>query len=118
LTPEDVVICIATDGASLYLTEAKKTIDSHFHGRSGTAECAEIFGRTLVGCEPAHVLELTTTDRRRIFNLGYYTWVEQRGVSIEFFDSRRNQSFWDGIAATVSAWDSLIGQFNTQARSS
>jgi cysteine synthase len=112
LTRDDVVMCIATDGASLYVTEAQKAVNTYFKGRNDTAECAEIFGRTLAGCEPAHVLELSTTNRRRIFNLGYYTWVEQRGVTVEDFDRRRQQSFWDDIADTASAWDGLIRQFN------
>jgi cysteine synthase len=115
LTSDDVVICMATDGAAMYVTEARRAVNAHFKGRSGTAECAEIFGRTLAGCEPAHVLELTATDRRRIFNLGYYTWVEQRGVSIEAFDSRRSQSYWDDIAETAPAWDGLVRQFNDRA---
>ena len=115
LTADDVVICMATDGAAMYETEARKAIDAHFAGRSGIAECAEIFGRTLAGCEPAHVLELTTTDRQRIFNLGYYTWVEQRGVSVEDFDSRRSQSFWNDIVEAAPAWDGLVRQFNDRA---
>ena len=40
------------------------------------------------------MLELTHADRTRIFNLGYYTWVEQQGVSLDDFDRRRDQRFW------------------------
>ena len=41
-----------------------------------------------------HVIELTHVDRRRIFNLGYYTWVEQQGVAIDDFDRRKDAAFW------------------------
>ena len=43
----------------------------------------EIFSRHLEGIVDDHVLELTHVDRKRIFNLGYYTWVEQQGVMID-----------------------------------
>lgn len=112
LDEHDVIVCVATDGASLYDSERDKTIGEHFHGRVGDVESAEIFGRTLAGCEPSHVLELTSRERRRIFNLGYYTWVEQRGVDLNDFNRRRDQSFWDGIAEQVDRWDELIESFN------
>ena len=53
----------------------------------------EIFGRHMEGIADDHVMELRHIDRKRIFNLGYYTWVEQQGVSIEDFDRRKNQEF-------------------------
>jgi len=74
----------------------------------------EVVGQHLDGISDDHVLELTHTDRTRIFNLGYYTWVEQQGVAVESFDSRKEQSFWNGVAASVPAWDRLIGEFNAE----
>jgi hypothetical protein len=32
------------------------------------------------------------SDRNRIFNLGYYTWVEQQGTPFELFEARRHQT--------------------------
>ena len=112
LDRDDIMICVATDGAGLYRSEMETARQHHFRGTFGDAEAAETFGRCLAGCEPAHVLETTRTERERIFNLGYYTWVEQRGVSLTDFDARRKQSFWDGIAAEAGAWDELIREFN------
>ena len=60
------------------------------------------------------MLELRHIDRKRIFNLGYYTWVEQQGVSVEDFDRRRNQSFWQDLVASIPGWDRLIQQFNAE----
>ena len=31
---------------------------------------------------------MTQAERKRIFNLGYYTWVEQRDIALEDFDAR------------------------------
>ena len=113
---DEVILCMATDGAELYASELEQSKEAFFSGEVDTPEVAEIFGRALSGCEPAHVMELTSQERKRIFNLGYYTWVEQRGVEIEDFDSRRNQQFWDDISDQAGQWDELIDQFNAKVR--
>ena len=69
---------------------------------------AEAFGRCMLGAETDHLLETTHEDRERIFNLGYFTWVEQQGVPIDEFDARREQSFWTGLRAELPRWDELI----------
>ena len=114
LDEQDVVLCVATDGAAMYGSELEQSKEHFFNGEAGTTEMAEIFGRTLSGCEPSHVMELSSQDRNRIFNLGYYTWVEQRGIAIEDFDRRRKQSFWDGVSSEAASWDALIEEFNAQ----
>lgn len=73
---------------------------------------AEIFGCHLQGIADDRLIELTHADRTRIFNLGYYTWVEQQGIAVEDFDQRRDQAFWTGLQASVPAWDRLIETFN------
>ena len=62
-----------------------------------------------------NVLLLGASERRRIFNLGYYTWVEQQGVSVEDFDRRKDQGFWRGVAGSAREWDRLITEFNGEA---
>ena len=52
----------------------------------------EIFGQHLQGIADDHVNELDARrQRKRIFNLGYYTWVEQQGIAVEDFDRRKQQ---------------------------
>jgi hypothetical protein len=58
------------------------------------------------------VLPLTEVERRRIFNLGYFSWVEQRGIELAAFEARRDQSFWRGLHAWLPAWDAQIVAFN------
>jgi hypothetical protein len=60
------------------------------------------------------MIDCTDLDRRRTFNLGYYTWVEQQGVSLADFDARRTQAFWRSIRSFVPAWDDAIGEFNAR----
>ena len=72
----------------------------------------EIFGQHVLGITDDHVNELTYVDRKRVFNLGYYTWVEQQGVAVEDFDRRKKPSFWTDLQKTIPAWDKLIQDFN------
>ena len=58
------------------------------------------------------MIELSRVERERIFNLGYYTWVEQQGVESRDFDSRRSQAFWDDLMGLVPIWDQKIEEFN------
>ena len=58
---------------------------------------------------------MTHGERSRIFNLGYFTWVEQLGVPVVEFEKRRSQSFWRRLQQAVPAWDELIAEFNARA---
>ncbi|MEW9837923.1 pyridoxal-phosphate dependent enzyme [Mesorhizobium marinum] len=113
--PDDVIMTIATDSARMYATEADGARRKFFPDGFGSAEADRVFLGDLAGLTTQHVLELDQGERRRIFNLGYYTWVEQQGVEIDDFDRRKDQAFWDGIAASAPAWDQLINEFNAEA---
>ena len=73
---------------------------------------AEAFGRFMLGAGTDHLLETTAVDRQRIFNLGYFTWVEQQGVGIDEFNARREQSWWRDLRTELPRWDELIREFN------
>ena len=47
-----------------------------------------------------------------IFNLGYYTWVEQHGTSFVDFTARKEQSWWKALRDLVPVWDERIIDFN------
>ena len=72
------------------------------------------FGQSLAGASIDQLLEITQVDRKRMFNLGYFTWVEQQGVSLEDFQARAKQSYWDGMLDIARAWDEMIVEFNAQ----
>ncbi len=115
LTSADAVITVATDGAEMYGTELEKTTAQKFSGKFDECAAAEVFGRYLLGASTDHTLELSRIDRERMFNLGYYTWVEQQGVSLEDFDARRDPAFWDRLMDVVPVWDEMIADFNASA---
>jgi hypothetical protein len=112
LGPDDALITIATDGADLYPSERVKTLSRRFHDRFGEVEAAEVFSQHLACVDTDSMIDCTHRDRTRIFNLGYYTWVEQQGTPLEVFDARRSQSFWTGLRRYLPVWDGLIGEFN------
>ncbi len=112
LEENDVVLTVATDGADMYQTEMDRTEIGQFGGRFDRVAAAETYGRYILGAAIDHVQELGRFDRERIFNLGYFTWVEQQGISLADFDRRRDQSFWDGLLELAPAWDDMIDRFN------
>ena len=112
LGPSDAVITIATDSAALYASERASYLARRYSSGFDEVNAGEIFGQHLQGIADDHVNELTHVDRRRVFNLGYYTWVEQQGISLEDFDRRKHASFWTELQATIPAWDKLIRDFN------
>lgn len=111
LDENDILITVATDGSELYPSE----LAAHLARKGGTydqIDAAEAFGQHLLGGDADHVLELDHRERQRVFNLGYYTWVEQQGISVEDFDRRRSQSFWKGLRDQLPVFDEMIDRMN------
>ena len=104
----------ATDSAQLYASERRSFLARRYRDGFDEVNAGEIFSRHLEGIVDDHVLELTHSDRKRIFNLGYYTWVEQQGVTIDDFDRRRDQRFWRDLVDGIPQWDRLIDEFNAE----
>jgi cysteine synthase A len=109
---DDVVISVATDGSELYDAERAAYLANHHPGGYDEVAAAADFGRELEAGDTAHHLECGEAERRRIFNLGYYTWVEQQGTTFDDFVIRRHREFWDDMRHFVSDWDELISEFN------
>jgi len=117
LGENDALITVATDGGALYPSERAKTLATRFGGELSEADAAAIYGEHLANVSTEHMIEMTEADRRRVFNLGYYTWVEQQGTPFELFEERRHQSFWQSLRRYVGVWDSMISEFNERVAS-
>jgi cysteine synthase A len=115
LGQEDVILTVSTDSAALYASERRKFLSGNYPDDFDAISAGEIFGQHLLGAADNDVLELTHGERSRIFNLGYYTWVEQQGVALEAFERRRAQGFWAELRRAAPAWDALIAEFNAAA---
>jgi cysteine synthase len=114
LGPDDVIVTVATDGAEMYATERRMIVARDFPAGFDAVAAGQTFGEFMLGASTDHLLELTRTDRNRIFNLGYFTWVEQQGVSVEEFEARRRPEFWTETRAIAAVWDRLIEEFNAR----
>ena len=112
LGEDDAIITIATDGGALYPSERIKTIASRFGGEFTEVDAATVWGQHLARVDTDATIDCTERDRNRIFNLGYYTWVEQQGTPFELFEARRHQSFWRGLRRHLPVWDEMITEFN------
>jgi cysteine synthase A len=115
LGPDDVVATVATDGASMYVSELDLAAHKQYPDGVDEVVAGEIFGEQLSDITDDHLRELDRVERERIFNLGYYTWVEQQGITVEEFEARRRQSFWAETRSIVTEWDEMIREFNERA---
>jgi cysteine synthase len=114
LGPDDAIITVATDGGAMYPSERAALLAARFDGVFTDVDAAEVFGRHLADVDTDGALDCTARDRTRIFNLGYYTWVEQQGTPFELFEERRGQLFWRGLRQYLGVWDEMITEFNAR----
>jgi hypothetical protein len=114
LDGSDVVLSVATDGSALYRSGRQPVIDRDFGGSFTPEAAAATFARHLADPGRHAVLDLDDRERRRIFNLGYFTWVEQLNLDHDTFVARRDQRWWDDMVPVVDRWDELIVEFNQQ----
>jgi hypothetical protein len=114
LGADDVVMTVATDGAEMYDSELDRIAARDYPSGFDAVGAGEVFGRWMLGAGVDHVVETTREVRERIFNLGYYTWVEQQGVPLTDFEARRSQEFWVGLRDAVPVWDAMIEELNAR----
>ncbi|MBO68881.1 MAG: pyridoxal-5'-phosphate-dependent protein subunit beta [Acidiferrobacteraceae bacterium] len=114
LDENDIVMAAATDGADLYISEKEKLLSNSYPSEFSLANAKEIISTYWFGADTSHVNSLDKVARERIFNLGYYTWVEQQNVHIHDFELRRKSSFWDQLHKIAPIWDELIERFNRE----
>ena len=114
LGPNDVIMTVATDGSELYESEKHHLLNETYPDGFTSKHAHEIFETHLKNADSEHLEILNEVGRNRIFNLGYYTWVEQQGISVEDFDARRSQEFWNELHKLSPKWDEMIIAFNAE----
>jgi len=114
LGPLDAIVTVATDGAAMYGSEREIALAKHFPAGFDEVAAGEAFGEHVLGATTDNLRELTSEERERIFNLGYFTWVEQQGVPIGDFLARRDPAFWTRTRGLAGEWDALIDEFNAR----
>ncbi|MDR1970524.1 MAG: pyridoxal-5-phosphate-dependent protein subunit beta, partial [Treponema sp.] len=114
LTSNDVVATVLTDSVDMYRSRLEELREER--GEYRPLDAAADFAASLLGEGTDNMAELTYTERKRIHNLKYYTWVEQQGRTAEELDDQwyhQEKSFLavQGQAAEI---DALIDEFNSK----
>lgn len=115
LGPDDAIVTVATDGSEMYGSERESMAAGRYASGFGPSEAAAAVTTHLLGADTSHVEALDEIGRNRIFNLAYYTWVEQRGIDFADFEVRRGQDFWRHVQTMAPTWDAMIDEFNGRA---
>ena len=109
----DIMVTVLTDSMELYQSRLKE-----MHAESGgysDEEATADFARYLHGQSTDNLLELRYTDRRRIHNLKYFTWVEQQGKTYAEIQSMwQEPDYWTGVQKQADEIDDLIVEFNAE----
>ncbi|WP_419932061.1 pyridoxal-phosphate dependent enzyme [Candidatus Poriferisodalis sp.] len=118
LGADDVVMTVATDGFEMYYSERERHLAERYPDSFDAGTARGIIERHLApdarSDDAPHIEVLSDRGRDRIFNLGYYTWVEQQGVPLEDFEARRDQAFWDSLRGLPRLWDEMINELNDE----
>jgi len=109
----DIMLTVLTDSMELYRSRLHEMHTEY--GMYTDKDAAADFARYLHGQDTGSLLELRYTDRRRVHNLKYYTWVEQQGKTYEeILDMWYQQEYWNGVQNQADEIDALIADFNQE----
>jgi cysteine synthase len=109
----DIMITILTDSMELYQSRLKEMRAES--GEYTTENAAADFAHYLHGQSTDNLLELRYTDKRRIHNLKYFTWVEQQGKTYAEIQSMwEKPDYWTSVQKQAKEIDELIVDFNNE----
>ncbi len=107
----DVMLTVLTDSMELYQSRLREMHAEY--GEYSEKDAAVDFARWLQGQSTDNLLELRYTDRRRIHQLKYYTWVEQQGRTYAEIQAQwYQQDYWTAFQRQIPEMDALIEAFN------
>jgi cysteine synthase len=107
----DVILTVWTDSMELYGSRLKEMHEEI--GEYTSEDAARTHAQYLAGLTPNYLQELTYTDRRRVHNLKYFTWVEQQGKTYEEIQAQwYDPDYWTSTQGQVDEIDELIVEFN------
>jgi hypothetical protein len=113
LGEHDIVLTVLTDSMELYQSRLKEMHQEY--GEYAEKNAAADFARYLLGQSTDNLLELRYTDRRRIHNLKYFTWVEQQGKTYAEIQAMWNEpDYWTKVQQQAPEIDALIEEFNAE----
>ena len=114
LTERDVVATILTDSVEMYGSRLDELRAEK--GEYTIKDAAVDYAASLRGAKTDNLIELTYTERKRVHNLKYYTWVEQQGRSAEELNNQwycQDKTF-EAVQNQTAHVDELIDEFNSR----
>ncbi len=109
----DIIFTVATDSMELYHSRIHEMREEM--GQYSARDAAADFARWMLQQSTDNMLELRYTDRRRVHNLKYYTWVEQQGKTYEEIQAMwYERDYWTSIQKQANEIDELIEDFNAE----
>jgi cysteine synthase len=109
----DIMLTVLTDSMELYQSRLAEMHEEY--GEYSETDAAVDFARWLQGESTDNLLELRYTDRRRIHQLKYFTWVEQQGRTYEEIQTQwYDDSYWTDFQKQIPEMDALIEDFNAE----
>ena len=112
LTGRDVVATVLTDSVEMYRSRLQELREEH--GEYTSTNAAVDYAASLRGIKTDNLIELTYTERKRIHNLKYYTWVEQQGKQSEELNAlwQHQDKTFEAVQKQTEQVESLIDAFN------
>ena len=112
LTEDDVLATVMTDSAVMYQSRIKELQDEQ--GEYTHEKAALHYNKHILDEKADNMIELRYTDRKRIHNLKYYTWVEQQGKTSEELNALwyDEANTWGALRKERAKIDELINEFN------
>jgi cysteine synthase len=107
----DIVITVATDSMELYRSRVVELQEEK--GAYSLIQAGRDYEKSLIFQNTEWMLELSYYDKRRIHNLKYFTWVEQRGKRVDELEEQwNNENYFKEKFNSYKIWDDLIREFN------
>jgi len=112
LTRKDVVLTVFTDSMELYWSRLRELREQN--GEYTEKDAMRDFHRYLMSAKTDAMIELGYSDRKRIHNLKYFTWIEQQMFRLDELNRQwyDYESYWSETQKLRPRIDELIGQFN------
>ena len=112
LTGRDVIATVLTDSVDMYHSRIEELREDR--GAYTAMNAASDYAASLRGVRTDNMIELTYTERKRIHNLKYYTWVEQQGRGSAELDDQwyRQDKTFEAVQGQTERIDALIDEFN------
>ena len=109
----DIIITVLTDSMELYHSRIGEMRQEM--GQYTDKDAAADYARWILQQSTDNMLELRYTDRRRVHNLKYYTWVEQQGRTYQEIQEQWYQpNYWTDVQKQADEIDELIVDFNKE----